>query len=63
MIDPFDEAQEESLFPTLIDSDSYDGPFCQECGDQDSYCRYCQEDKEEDFVEVSTDDEDFANAY
>ena len=57
MQDWFDNFQEESLFPTLIDEDSYDGPFCKTCGDEDSDCYDCQQDEEE----TSSDYEDFAS--
>jgi hypothetical protein len=51
MIDEFDNAQEENLFPTLIDEGNDNSVFCQECGDEDSLCRYCQNDEEEDYLD------------
>ena len=46
--DWFDNFQEENLFPTLIDNDSHEGPFCKECGDEDSFCPFCQYEDESD---------------
>jgi hypothetical protein len=57
MIYEFDNFQEENLFPTLIDSESFEGPNCKECGDQDSFCPFCQYEDESDCGDESSDEE------